>query len=330
MSNIQWTDVSSNPIHLTKPDGSHGGHWCRKVSDGCKHCYSETQNQSGFFSFASHLEYSGDVPSNLIFDEAIALKWLSWKSPKKIFVCSMTDLFGEWVNDEWVDKILAIASLCPQHTFQILTKRPERAKEYFDNHANVETFIRTGARSMKHVKAQLPLPNVWIGTTVENQAMADKRIPLLLQIPAVVRWLSVEPLLGQIDLGLLGTVPRDINPTYTAVHEYISWVVVGGESGSGARPCSVEWIEAIAQQCKVADVPIFVKQLGNFPVTSNPENFTKTELITRKNYAHWCFEEATKMGFELEGMHQIKLRDRKGGNISEFPENLRIREFPNG
>lgn len=335
MSNIQWTDDTSNPIHLVKQDGSHGGHWCKKVSAGCQNCYAEAQNNSGFFSFASHLNYSGEVPENLILDEEVCKKWLSWRKPKKIFVCSMTDLFGEWVKDEWIDKIFGYMAAASWHTFQVLTKRPERAIAYF-NRPNLAQRIMDASDLV--CKPELPLKNVHFGVTVENQAMADKRIPLLLQIPAAVRWLSVEPLLGEIELGLLGTVPKDINPTYTAVHEYISWVVVGGESGNGARPLPIEWVEAIraslatayanASQCQDAGVPLFVKQLGNFPVTLNPENFPKTESITRKDYASWCFEEAKKMGFELEGMCRIKLKDRKGGNIEEFPAHLQVREFP--
>ncbi|MEG3840466.1 DUF5131 family protein, partial [Microcoleus sp. herbarium14] len=122
MSLISWTDITANPIHLIREDGSHGGHWCRKVSAGCSRCYSETQNQSNYFAFASHLPYAGQAPDNLIFEEAVMKKLLRMRSPKKVFLCSMTDLFGEWVPDEWIDKAFAYMALAKQHTFQILTK----------------------------------------------------------------------------------------------------------------------------------------------------------------------------------------------------------------
>lgn len=342
MSNIQWTDVSSNPIHLIKEDGTHGGHWCRKVSEGCQNCYSEAQNQSGFFSFASHLKYEGEAPSNLVFDEEVCKKWLGWRKSKKIFVCSMTDLFGEWVKDEWIDKVFSYIAAAPWHTFQLLTKRPERAIAYFNRPSLSQRIMEAGNLVCK---PELPLKNVWFGVTTENQGMADKRIPLLLQIPAAVRWLSVEPLLEQIDLStVFGLYEYDEGKFALKVGSRWAnspdWVVIGGESGSGARPLPIEWIEGVSQQCQDAGIPVFIKQLGCFPVTNNPEKFAKkgkfygedclmtAELIGYRDYLESYFVEARKMGLELEGMYRIKLKDRKGGNIEEFPEHLRIREFP--
>lgn len=107
MSLISWTDITANPIHLVREDGSNGGHFCNKVSPGCLHCYSESQNQSGYFSFASKLKYSGQAPDGLTFDDAVMEKLLKMRLGKKVFLCSMTDLFGEWVPDEWIDKAFA-------------------------------------------------------------------------------------------------------------------------------------------------------------------------------------------------------------------------------
>lgn len=290
MSNIQWTDVTSNPIHLIKPDGSHGGHWCRKISPGCANCYAETQNQSGFFKFASHIEYIGEVPPNLIFDEAIARQWLSWRKPKKIFVCSMTDLFGEWVSDEWIDKIFAYMSVAHRHTFQLLTKRPERAIAYFKRPNLAQRIKEAGGLVCR---PELPLKNVWFGTTTENQVMADKRIPILLEIPAAVRWLSVEPLLENVQLTFVNYVDDWSDPTDKGCHK-INWIVVGGESGR-ARGCKLEWVESVVKQCQSADVPVFVKQLG-----SNA----------------WLNDDP------------YKTSDRKGGKIEEFFAYLQVREFP--
>ena len=129
MSNIEWCDITSNPIHLIRENGSHGGHWCRKISAGCKQCYAEAQNQSNYFSFASHLPYTGSVPHNLILDETVLQSWLL-KKPRKIFVCSMTDLFANWVSDQWLDKVFAYMAHANWHTYQILTKRPERMRTY--------------------------------------------------------------------------------------------------------------------------------------------------------------------------------------------------------
>lgn len=303
MSNIQWTDITSNPIHLIREDSTHGGHWCQKISPGCANCYAETQNQSNYFKFASHLPYTGKVPQNLIFDEEVMQKLINMRSPKKIFLCSMTDLFGEWVPDEWIDLIFAYMAIAKQHTFQILTKRPERMQEY--------------------LAGKIPLPNVWLGVSVENQKVADERIPLLLTTPAKLRFLSCEPLLEELNLvsqkredgiynyllntwetrriGAGGAVAGGRISPYS--NEGINWVIVGAESGSRARPCDVNWIRSIVQQCQKSNVAVFVKQLGSKPINSDNGLMRTPQL--------W-----------------LNLKDRKGGNIDEFPEDLKIRQFP--
>lgn len=283
MSNIQWCDITANPIHLIREDGSHGGHWCQKVSPGCANCYAEAQNQSNYFKFASHLPYSGSAPDNLIFDDKVMQELLKTRSPKKVFLCSMTDLFGEWVLDEWLDRAFVYMRFAPQHTFQILTKRPERMKEYLSDPKKIR------------------LPNVWIGTSVENQKAARDRIPSLLMTPASVRFLSCEPLLEAIEIeDYLRADTEDLG------HPGINLVIVGGESGSRARPCYVESIRSLVGQCKRSDTAVFVKQLGSMPIESTP----------------YILDVATSN-------HQLKLKDRKGGNIDEFPEDLQVREFPN-
>ncbi|MGB8686067.1 MAG: DUF5131 family protein [Microcoleus sp.] len=296
MSKIEWTDITSNPIHLIREDGSNGGHWCRKVSAGCSRCYAEEQNQSNYFKFASKLPYTGKVPQNLIFDEKVMKKLIDMRSPKKIFLCSMTDLFGEWVPDEWIDKAFAYMAIAKQHTFQILTKRPERMKEYI---TDPHTPFRV-ARQIDCVNVVLtsesiqlpiewPLKNCWKGVSVENQKAANDRIPLLLATPASVRFLSCEPLLESIDI-------------YDELRSGINWAIIGGESGSGARPCDVNWIRSIVKQCQLTNVSVFVKQLGSKPINSHNGLMRSPQL--------W-----------------LNLKDRKGGNIDEFPEDLRIREF---
>lgn len=305
MTNIEWTDKTSNPIHLIKPDNSHGGHWCRKVSPGCTNCYSESLNQSKFFSFASQLKFSGDTPENLILDEAVLKSWLSLKTPQKIFTCSMTDMFGEWIPEEWLDRIFGYMAICRNLTFQILTKRALTMKIYLRGAKQRIRFAAIDIGRELNLNPSLyedfetcqfdwPLPNVWVGVSVENKQAAIERIPPLRHTPAAVRFLSCEPLLE--DLGEIFSVDGDVaiamqnywKREMMYPGEVIDWVIVGGESGSNARPCKVEWVRSLVEQC--ADIiPVFVKQLG-----SNSD--------------------VTAFG--------------KGTNIEQFPEDLRVRQFP--
>jgi protein gp37 len=288
-TNISWTDETWNPLV-----------GCSCISPGCARCYAATAAASPRLQQFPQYQKVKDWDGTVEFVESQLLKPMSWKKPKRIFVCSMSDLFHENVPDEWIDKVLAIASLCPQHTFQILTKRPERALEYFDNTTVVDTLIQTAPNYIRHVKARLPLPNTWIGTTVENQAMADKRVSMLLEIPAAVRFLSCEPLLEEINLTFTNYVDDWNNSTDSGCSK-ISWVIVGGESGKGARECHIDWVRSQVLQCQSADVPVFVKQLGSNPVFS--------ESDYPSHFPH----------------HYIT---GKGGDLDEFPNDLKIREFP--
>lgn len=311
-TNISWTDETWNPIV-----------GCSRISLGCRNCYAATAAASvrlqQFFQYQKVKDWDGLVE----FVENQLVKPLSWKKPKRIFVCSMSDLFHENVPDEWIDKVLGIAAMCPQHTFQVLTKRPERALKYFqDRHRarwithRVTDTIRDESNPLhfkfgiQQVSISLPLPNVWIGVTCENQAMANKRIPILSEIPAAVRFLSCEPLLEKIDLSeFFGLYEYDEEKFALKVGSRWEfspdWVIVGGESGKGARPCHIDWVQSLAQQCKAAKVPVFVKQLGSNAIASSP--YIKDVAVV--NYP-------------------IKLRGSKGGELAEFPEDLQIRKFP--
>ncbi len=210
-SSIEWTEATWNPVT-----------GCTKVSQGCKHCYAERM--------AKRLKAMGvdryrDGFQVTLQPDALTLP-TTWKRPKRIFVNSMSDLFHADVPLDYIRNVFAVMHRCPQHTFQILTKRHERLVEL------------------------APLldwsPNIWMGVSVENQEATD-RIPSLRKVPAAVRFLSVEPLLGAIpDLSL----------------EDIHWVIVGGESGPGARPMGSEWVEDIFRQCREHSVPFFFKQWG--------------------------------------------------------------------
>ena len=335
MTAIQWTDRTWNPIR-----------GCSLVSEGCRNCYA--MKQAHRFSgpgrpYAGLTELGPAGPrwtGRVSCDEGKLLEPLAWRTPARVFVNSMSDLFHEAVPFEFVDRVFAVMALARRHTFQILTKRPARMLEYFTrpgvtgnsrevviNGAIWSTLgTRRGSR-IKHGGAwrcTWPLPNVWLGVSAEHQAAADERIPLLLQTPAAVRFLSAEPLLGAIDLtnitagsmipqrpehrvdvlragtwelrsGLTRVSPEFINHSDM---ERLDWVIVGGESGPAARPCYVLWLEAIAKECQAAGVPVFVKQLGARP--------------------RWA------------GARSVPIEHARGkcDNPLEWPPELRVREWP--
>lgn len=258
MSNIEWCDKTWNPIL-----------GCSKISAGCQNCYAIAQayrnravahskppSSRGRLTYYEHLtektEFGVDWTGSVVLVEEALTIPLIRKKPTRYFVNSMSDLFHEDVLDFWIDKILAVCALCPQHTFMVLTKRPGRMVQYFQRF-NLEERIKESAPSGYGFigKPTLPLSNVWLGVTVENQKTACDRIPLLMQVPATLRFLSCEPLLEEVKL------PNCF------LESNNRWVIAGGESGPKARFCSYDWLESIVNQCQSAEVPIFVKQLGS-------------------------------------------------------------------
>jgi protein gp37 len=215
-SNIEWTDATWNPVR-----------GCTKISPGCAHCYAETFAER-FRGVKGHAYEQGFdlrlVPEKL----ADPLKW---SAPKTIFVNSMSDLFHEDVPDDYITQVARVMQLADWHTFQVLTKRPERMKG-----------LLTGL-----LEFAAKLPHVWWGTSVENRRHGLPRVDRLRESPAAMRFLSIEPLLedlGQVNL------------------EGIGWVIVGGESGPGARPLDRAWVLSVRDQCRAANVPFFFKQWG--------------------------------------------------------------------
>ena len=196
-----------NPIRAARPVGGPDdpiGWHCERVSPGCEHCYPETINQRRFGTGLPYNRKSRDLV-RIGIDDATLAKPLQWRKPRKIFTCSMTDLFAEWVTDDMLDRIFAVMALAPQHTFQLLTKRPERMRAYMNDPATTLRVVHAsdtpdGERRIPLGCWNWPLRNVWAGTSVENQAMADLRIPELLATPAAVHYLSMEPLLGPVDV----------------------------------------------------------------------------------------------------------------------------------
>ena len=203
---IEWTEMTWNPVT-----------GCTKLSQGCKHCYAETLAK----------RFWGDRPfTDVQLHEDRLDQPLRWRKPRTVFVNSMSDLFHEAVPEQFIGRVFDVMAECPQHTFQILTKRADR---------------------LATIAPSLVWPdNVWMGVSVED-ARVMHRIDLLRNVPAAVRFLSLEPLISPLNRLELGG---------------IDWVIVGGESGPGARPMRQEWVDSIFRQCRAANVAFFFKQWG--------------------------------------------------------------------
>jgi protein gp37 len=321
-TSIEWTDATWNPVR-----------GCSRVSEGCRHCYAE--------QVAARFSGPGMPYEGLAKRVGGEARWtgkvrlipehlndpLRWKKPRRVFVNSMSDLFHEGLSFDEIAAVFSVMAMAEQHTFQVLTKRPERALEFFCA-----------------ASTRWPLPNVWLGVSVEDQATADERIPLLLQTPVAVRFVSYEPALGPVDFtrialgvkrtngygdrwiewdALSGSEWQHYKPTrpesrdgkeHHAIictnHPRLDWIIVGGESGRGARPFDLRWARNTAEQCRAAGVACFVKQLGASP-------FSPVDMITHRGNT-----ERMPLGFSRY------LNDSKGGDWLEWPEDLRVRQYP--
>jgi protein gp37 len=322
---IQWTDATWNPIR-----------GCSLVSEGCRNCYAmsvaarfsgEGLPYEGLARRRSNGEpqWTGEV--RVI--ESHMLDPIRWRKPRRIFVNSMSDLFHEKLDEGAIDRVFAVMALAPQHTFQVLTKRPARMLAWSNTNA-------TGGRIF-HLAQQMdpkgvgalsgawPLPNVHVGVSVEHQAAADERIPLLFETPAAVRFLSCEPLLGPVDLKPFMWLAAK-GSTSRALH----WVIIGGESGPNARPCDATWIRRIVQLGQSAGTPIFVKQMGRWITADHFGAFQRPA-------SRWLFPDGTVWVPGSVGVHNYErpkdaiafsLFDSHGGDIATWPADLRVREFP--
>ena len=223
---IEWTDYTSNPIYAVAASGKRGW-YCTKVSPGCLHCYSEALNRR----WGSGLDYSNanrDKVEWKLNDKELR-SILKLKGSHRIFIGDMTDLFHEDIPAEYLDQLFAVMALCPQHTFQILTKRPQRMYDYIASDGrSMRILIATNRFDRTTQFSRVwPLPNVWLGVSVENERYADERIPILLNIPAAVRFLSCEPLLSSIDLSRwIG-----YNPVYEEKHQRTRKDHLSGDTG---------------------------------------------------------------------------------------------------
>lgn len=226
-TSIEWTDETWNPVT-----------GCTKVSQGCKHCYAERMatrlaGRAGYpaaphqFDVTLHPERLEDP--------------LHWRKPRKVFVNSMSDLFHPAVPFDFIQKVFHVMRFSSEHTYQILTKRPEIMHEFMD-------WV---------TPLYIKLPNVWLGVSVENQKAADERIPWLLKTPAAIKFVSYEPALGPVTLRTL---------TYSGIYKpgdtrSIDWVIAGCESGPGARPAHPDWFRSVREQCQITNIPFFLKQM---------------------------------------------------------------------
>jgi len=327
---IEWADATWNPIT-----------GCSRVSEGCRHCYAEImaarfskpgQWGEGLAQIVRKPDGSADHrwTGQVRFNDRALTQPLRWRKPRRIFVCSTSDLFHEGVPDEWLDRVFAVMALASQHTFMVLTKRPERMRHYLSDNArgyliDVNAADILGEHgSERRPTIRLPVPNVWLGTSIEDQATADARIPHLLATPAAVRFVSAEPLLGPVDLcywlkgcwecaeecgwrcaetegpteerchacGWSGSAAGEFCPEcgaqdfggvcdrceanavqYHPDTPCLDLVIVGGESGPGARPMHPDWPRALRDQCVAAGTAYFFKQWGEWaPALHDPEH----------------------------------------------------------
>lgn len=257
---------------------------CTPVSPGCKNCWAKRMHDRNLSGDSNPKPFSEITLHHDRLEQP-----LHWRKPRRVAVCLMGDLFHKDVPFDFIDKMIAIMALCPQHTFQVLTKRPDGMAAYLNLHgvgfrisqaikrlhlptcyAGLAADSTGGPLGVAGVKGW-PLPNVWLGTSVEDQATADERIPHLLQCPAALRFISIEPMLAEVDLSpwfLLqhaGGVkhvrrPEDLWEREAIPQPRIDWVVVGSESGPGARPMELDWVRSICDQCAGVGVPLFFKQ----------------------------------------------------------------------
>jgi protein gp37 len=315
VSAIEWTDATWNPVT-----------GCTRVSPGCANCYIE---RTPPFRMASRrFEIVGQESTTGVTLHPDRLEQpLRWWKPRRVFVCSLADLFHDDVDKRFIAEVFARMALAHKHTFQVLTKRPERMRDVLrdpfwwacvEGAAQRVIYETTGEDTSYTLAIHGPLPNVWLGVSIEN-ARYTWRADVLREITAAVRFISAEPLLGSLFDVRARDVERSESPALgpPVIHHTkpldlagIEWVIIGGESGPGARPFQLEHARAIIRACRAHDVAPFVKQLGSRPVDG--ANHGGAGPLA----GSWSYTVP------------LQLRDRKGGCIDEWPADLRIREFP--
>lgn len=284
-NNIGWCDTTKNPLI-----------GCTPASEGCANCWAATDtwirqhNPKSPHYQAGLTKASGVWSGEIVFRKEVLNQIRTIKKPQRIFMPSMSDPFHPDVKEEWLEEIFGCIYDCPHLTFQMLTKRPERM---------VDSVVKLPYWNKPK--------NLWLGVSVENQRTANERIPHLIELTELeyTTFISAEPLLEEINLFEAGAIerwPQGIDEFEGYEYEgLIDWVIVGGESGAKARPCHISWIRGLVDQCLIANIPVYVKQLGSNPI------FSQIDRPTHYPYFH------------VSG---------KGADISEFPRDLQIRQFP--
>jgi protein gp37 len=336
-THIEWTDATWNPVT-----------GCSVISPGCTNCYAMRLAGTRLKHTPSRIGLTVESKAGPVWNGEVRLndkaldQPLRWRRPRRIFVCAHGDLFHEAVPDEWIDRVFAVMALAPQHTFQVLTKRALRMREYLCREGRAEAIgwaeAKIAADNMRvaavgyagPVHERLPLPNVWLGVSVEDQQRADERIPELLATPAAKRFISAEPLLGPVDLRNIERLDGDKNAltgelwipgcgsisSRTIPGPRLDWVIAGGESGPGARPMNPQWARALRDQCQAAGVAYFFKQWGEWSPMERHRQGLEAE-VTRMAAApigKWDVETDT-----------LRVGKRAGGRMldgiewSEFP-----------
>lgn len=346
-SAIEWTDATWNPIRASNLKTGKVGWHCEHITTGCEFCYAERFNARLGTGLPFKPGHRKDI--EIFLDETMLTQPLRWKKPRNIFPFSMTDLFADFVSDAWIDKVFAVMALCPQHTFQILTKRSARMREYvtaltddlgkwreIDDCRIVEAMGKVAAEAgwekederiepalmnIDITEGRWPMCNVWLGVSCEDQRRADERIPDLLATPAVVRFVSAEPLLGPIDFTMVRhndqakfswlNYPPSLNSLtgqYPLLEpeprgDHLDWIIAGGESGRDARPMHPDWVRGIRDQCAAAGTAFFMKQWGEhlpwdqFSTTDIDDDPEQTRFKTMEwedgrwrdvGYPMWC------------------------------------------
>jgi protein gp37 len=342
---ISWTDATWNPIR-----------GCSRVSEGCRHCYAErqalriTRFDRGLGKPEGRGAYDG-----LVHEVAGEARWtgqvrlvpelldqpLRLRRPRRIFVNSMSDLFHESLSEDAILAVFVTMARAQRHTFQVLTKRPARMRAVLAKWQSGGLTLREGVTLREGSGAMLP--NVWLGVSAEDQATLDARVPDLLRCPAAVRWVSLEPQLGPIDTGRYLGSPwfcpycswSGDEPAFSAFSwesaafcpkchteceartERLDWIVQGGESGPGARPFDLAWARTTRDQCREAGTAYYLKQLGAQPKSTDG-----------RSYADLGYPEGVQFTGNGKGWLYHHLKHRSGADPAEWPEALRVQEFP--
>lgn len=320
-THIEWTDATWNVVT-----------GCAVVSPGCTNCYAMKLAGTRLRDHPSRKGLTIDSKASPVWNGQVRFNadWLTqplrWTKPRKIFVCAHGDLFHEGVTDDQLDQIFAVMALAPQHVFQVLTKRPERMRDYLLAFTAVRlsqalrVFVHAGEKATQEDRfIPLPLPNVWMGVSVEDQSRAAERVPALLETPAAVRWISAEPLIGPLDLQNIETTPpresflnalsgRRMTCEGGGPYEEMSalpgldWVVVGGESGAGSRPMHPDWARDLRDQCVAAGVAFLFKQWGDWAPGENAQN-TIGRTVKTADWFNDTWDYQTLTPASSEGMH---------------------------